>query len=101
MNSKTIKTLKTHFLRIAHTKRDVFTLSEMLLLSYYLLNTLHFNFLSWHLHWSGKTEGIPLPPCAVFPPRGGGLINVTMLSGPAEYIYLVLAEWRPQRQECA
>lgn len=37
-----------------------------LLLSYYLLNTLHFNFLSWHLHWSGKTEGIP-PPFFFFP----------------------------------
>lgn len=62
-----------------------------------LFNKLYFNFLSWHLHWAGKTVGHLSP----FLPRGGGLINVTMLSEPAEYTYLVLGEWWPTEKECA
>lgn len=90
-----LKTLETCLPRLwwTSTKKGVFTFFQVLLSC--LIN--RFNFLSWHLQWTGKTQGIPLP----FLPRGWGLINVTTLSGPAEYIYLVLGEWWPTEKECA
>lgn len=98
------KTIKTYLLKLwkhifsacdGRQQREVCLLS--LTSAIILFNKHHFNFLSWHLNWSGKTEGIPFP----FFPRGGGLINFTTLSGPAEYIYFVLGEWWPKEKECA
>lgn len=79
----------------------VFTLSDN---CYYLtICLIHSTLIFCPGTYSGlekQREFLP-PSSSFFFPRGGGLINVTMLSGPAEYIYLVLGEWWPQKQECA
>lgn len=57
---------------------------SQLLLSYYLLNTLYFNFLSWYIGLEKQREF--LPPTSFFSPEVEVLL---MLSGPTEYIYFV------------
>lgn len=70
-------------IRSCWAQREVY--SHLQLLSYYLLNILHLNFLLWQeIRW-GKTDQMPSP---LFSRRMEVLLNVT-LSGLAEWVYLL------------
>lgn len=79
--------METHF---SHHDGCVHALLQ-LLLSFYLLNTLYLNFLFWHLVLVWKNREF-LTLSSPFFLEVEVLLMLAMLSGPAEYIYLVLGE---------
>lgn len=69
-------------------------LPAAIILLFALYTLLQFSLQEPTLVW--KSRGNSSPTFFFFPE-----VEVLMLSGPTEYVYLVLGEWWPQKQECA